>query len=83
MGNSISRGEITAQTTQNVQSLFNLVAGVVTLDGTKSDGSPFFHITDPTYDVHTYNGRDFYMWDCWYGSSLKIMEGKADKYFNE
>lgn len=63
--------------------LRSLADGVVTLDGTKSQGSPFFHITDPTYDVHTYNGRDFYMWDCWYGSSLKIMEGMADKYFNE
>lgn len=63
--------------------LRDLSRGVVTLDGTKSQGSPFFHITDPSQDIYTYNGRDFYMWDGWYGSSLKIMEGKADKYFNE
>ena len=76
---------------RDIDNLFNktemllesLANGVVTLDGTKSQGSPFFHITDPSYDVYTYNGRDFYMWDGWYGSSKKVMMELADKKFNK
>ena len=45
-------------------------------------GNMFYHITDPSQDIYTYNGRDFYMWDGWH-SSKKVMEGKADKCFNE
>lgn len=45
-------------------------------------GNRFYHITDPSQDIYTYNGRDFYMWDGWH-SSKKVMEGMADKCFNE
>lgn len=45
-------------------------------------GNKFYHITDPSQDIYTYNGRDFYMWDGWH-SSKKVMEGMADKCFNE
>ena len=62
--------------------LRSLANGVVTLDGTKSNGSPFFHITDPSRDVYNYNGRDFYLWDGWH-SSLKVMKEIADKIFNK
>lgn len=61
----------------------SLADGVVTLNGTKSQGSPFFHITDPDYDVYTYKGRNFYVWDGWYYSSRKVMEEMADKFFGE
>ena len=56
--------------------LLDLSKGVVYV------GDRFYHITDPSQDIYTYNGRDFYMWDGWH-SSKKVMEGMADKCFNE
>lgn len=44
-------------------------------------GNHFFHILNPEQDIHTYNGRDFYLWDGWH-SSLKVMKEIADKRFN-
>ena len=60
----------------------SLAEGVVSLNGTKSSGSPYFHLTDPSQDIYTYNGRDFYMWDGWY-SSKNVMIELADKQFNK
>ena len=48
--------------------------------GVVYDGNRFYHITDPSQDIYTYNGRDFYMWDGWH-SSKKVMEELADKKF--
>lgn len=41
----------------------------------------FYHIADPSQDIYSYNGRDFYMWDGWH-SSKKVMMELADKKFN-
>ena len=50
--------------------------------GVVYDNDRFYHITDPSQDIYSYNGRDFYMWDGWH-SSKKVMMELADKNFNE